>query len=165
MSVVTMAQQSYATVISSQFVMPYAVNVTVDKYSSGYLVIRDEYRNTLFTIRSCDTNFHTQRLLQDAYGSSIAMLRAKIRTAHARWNVFRVHGEANSDMIFSAARNQMHPSQSPESFMVRIYPHVDNAFVVAIIVIVDAMKTPGTTAVVAGNFVQGAVWGATHSFG
>ncbi|KAI3760899.1 hypothetical protein L1987_51301 [Smallanthus sonchifolius] len=43
--------------------------------------------------------------------------------------------------------------------MVRIHPHVDNAFVVAI---VDAMKSSGTMAVAAGNFVEGAVCGASH---
>ncbi|KAJ0681312.1 putative tubby-like protein [Helianthus annuus] len=192
--VLMMTQPSCAPhIISSQYVVPYEFNVIVDRHRNGDLVITNIKKNTMFTIKSCDTMFHSQRLLQDDCGRPIAMLRAKNMTAHSRWNVFRGQSKADSDMIFSTATNdiiqhrythvnislankrsgsndcdfqikgcwsdrnctiymgdssttiiaQMHVGQSPEKFMVTIYPDVDYAFVVALIAIVDAINNPG----------------------
>ncbi|KAL8237284.1 hypothetical protein R6Q59_018365 [Mikania micrantha] len=108
-----MAQPSNATVtplvsvIGPQFVAPYEFNVIVDRYSGGGLVITDTNHKILFTIKSCDTSLHFQRLLRDTNDTPIALLRDKNMSAHDRWNVYR--GESNNDqqIIFSTVSNHM----------------------------------------------------------
>ncbi|KAJ0716244.1 putative tubby-like protein [Helianthus annuus] len=107
-----MAQPSHdAHVIGPQFVVPYQINVVVNRCPSGYLEITDIQNNIMFTIRSCNTPLHCQRLMRDGCGTPIAML-PKNRTAHDRWNVFRGESNADSDMIFTAAKNNMIQNQT-----------------------------------------------------
>ncbi|KAM0069743.1 putative tubby-like protein [Helianthus debilis subsp. tardiflorus] len=108
-----MAKPSHdAHVIGPQFVVPYEINVVVNRCPTGYLEITDIQNNIMFTIRSCNTPLHCQRLMRDGRGTPIAMLRAKNRTAHDRWNVFRGQSNADSDMIFTAAKNNMIQNQT-----------------------------------------------------
>ncbi|KAJ0482965.1 putative tubby-like protein [Helianthus annuus] len=108
-----MAQSSHdAHVIGPQFVVPYQINVVVNRCPTGYLEITDIQNNIMFTIRSCNTPLHCQRLMRDGRGTPIAMLRAKNRTAHDRWNIFRGQSNADSDMIFTAAKNNMIQNQT-----------------------------------------------------
>ncbi|KAD3067603.1 hypothetical protein R6Q59_018366 [Mikania micrantha] len=108
-----MAQPSYAhvmplvSVIGPQFVAPHEFNVIVDRHSNEGLVITDTNHRILFTVKSCDTFLHCQRLLQDANDIPIALLREKNMSAHDRWNVYR--GESNNDqeIIFSIVSNHM----------------------------------------------------------
>ncbi|XP_022002378.1 uncharacterized protein LOC110899795 isoform X2 [Helianthus annuus] len=127
-----MAQPSHdAHVIGPQFVVPYQINVVVNRCPTGYLEITDIQNNIMFTIRSCNTPLHCQRLMRDGRGTPIAMLRAKMRLA-----------------------------QPPERFMVTISPNVDYAFVVALIGTIDAMKSSGSikaAAHVAVGIATGAV--------
>ncbi|KAK9054888.1 hypothetical protein SSX86_025967 [Deinandra increscens subsp. villosa] len=191
-----MAQPSYELVIGSQFVAQSEFNVIVNKFSGGELVITNTENKIMFTVKACDTSFHSQRSLQDEGGKTIATLREKIMTAHERWNAFRGHSKADRDKIFSVVTNrmiqygthvkvflannmsdicdfymrgswsnrnctiykgdsssttiiaqyidllfQMQLWQSPERFMVTIYPNVDYAFVVTLIAILDVMKS------------------------
>ncbi|KAK1440423.1 hypothetical protein QVD17_06250 [Tagetes erecta] len=166
----------------------------------------------MLTIKSCDTLFHTQRLLLDELDRPIAKLRSKNMTAHARWNVFEGDSEDNSDMIFSATTKhmiqnythvnvslankmsrsddcdfqmkgswsnrdctiykgdssttviaKMQQIQSPEKFMLTINPNVDYAFVVALIPIVDAMKSHGAMKVVAAHVAAHAALGVVET--
>ncbi|KAF5775038.1 putative tubby-like protein [Helianthus annuus] len=108
-----MAQPSHdAHVIGPQFVVPYQINVVVNRCPTGYLEITDIQNNIMFTIRSCNTPLHCQRLMRDGRGTPIAMLRAKNRTAHDRWNIFRGQSNVDSDMIFTAAKNNMIQNQT-----------------------------------------------------
>ncbi|KAI7726100.1 hypothetical protein M8C21_002672 [Ambrosia artemisiifolia] len=146
--VVTMAQPT--PIIGSKFIAPYEFNVIVNRCESGDLVITDIQGKTMFTITSCDSFLHRQRLVQDEKEKPIATLRAKNRTAHDRWNVFRGRSKDDSNMIFSTATNKMFQNQNihmhigqPERYMVTIYPNVDYAFVAVLIATVETMNTPG----------------------
>ncbi|KAI3676261.1 hypothetical protein L1987_85865 [Smallanthus sonchifolius] len=124
------------SVIGSQFIVPYELNVIVNRHKSGDLVFTDKDEKIVFTITS------RERLPQDECGTPIAMLRAKNKTAHDRWNVFKGQSKADSDMIFSATTNDiiqngthMHPVENKD----KVYPNVDYAFVA----VVDAIKSAG----------------------
>ncbi|KAK9048954.1 hypothetical protein SSX86_032080 [Deinandra increscens subsp. villosa] len=96
-----------STVIGQQFIAPHESNLIVNRYSGGDFVITDTENKIILTVKSCDTVFHRQRLLLDECERPIATLRAKNKTAHARWNVFRGESKAESDMIFSATTDHM----------------------------------------------------------
>ncbi|MFS7927921.1 hypothetical protein Hanom_Chr04g00314801 [Helianthus anomalus] len=54
-----MAQPSHdAHVIGPQFVVPYQINVVVNRCPTGYLEITEIQNNIMFTIRSCNTPLH-----------------------------------------------------------------------------------------------------------
>ncbi|KVI11223.1 LURP1-like domain-containing protein [Cynara cardunculus var. scolymus] len=172
---VVMAQPSYApvfvpvSVIGPQFILPYQLEIIVDTYSSGNLVITDTNHKIMLKVKPYSTSFHRQLLLLDAVDRPIVMLREKNMSGHDGWNVFRGDSKADSDMIFSTKtphmiqfKTKMHEMQpmdnvkfSEDKFMVTIYPNVDYAFVVTLIAIVYAMKSSDTKDVVAGQVVGG----------
>ncbi|KAI3781395.1 hypothetical protein L2E82_11409 [Cichorium intybus] len=130
-----MAQPSYTalsspvSVIGAQFLAPYQFDIIVDINSSRNLVITDTNHKIMLKVKRCGASFHDQLLLVDVDDKPIVMIRDK-----------------------------MHKMESPENgksvkdkFMVTIYPNVDYAFVVTLIAIVEAMKSPNTKNAVAGQ--------------
>ena len=66
------------SVIGPQFVSPYQLEVIVDTYSSGNLVITDTDHKIMLKVKPYDTSFHRQLLLLDADDRPIVMLREKV---------------------------------------------------------------------------------------
>ncbi|CAH1450597.1 unnamed protein product [Lactuca virosa] len=101
-----MAEPSYSyapvSVIGSQFMAPFQLDVIVDTTLRGNIVITDMNHKILLKVKPCDTSFRHQRVLVDADDKPIAMIREKLMTLHGRWSVFRGESESNSDIIFSA---------------------------------------------------------------
>ncbi|KAI3671750.1 hypothetical protein L1987_87130 [Smallanthus sonchifolius] len=85
----------------------------------GKLVITDINHKVLLKVKPCNTTFHFERALLHADGRLIVRLRDKMHKKHKSKKV----------------------KLDKNKFMVTIYPNVDYAFVVALIAIVDAMKT------------------------
>ncbi|XP_024968612.1 protein LURP-one-related 10-like [Cynara cardunculus var. scolymus] len=110
---VVMAQPSYApvfvpvSVIGPQFILPYQLEIIVDTYSSGNLVITDTNHKIMLKVKPYSTSFHRQLLLLDAVDRPIVMLREKNMSGHDGWNVFRGDSKADSDMIFSTKTPHM----------------------------------------------------------
>ncbi|CAI9294319.1 unnamed protein product [Lactuca saligna] len=104
--ILTMAEPSYScapvSVIGSQFMAPFQLDVIVDTTLRGNIVITDMNHKILLKVKPCDTSFRHQRVLVDADDKPIAMIREKLMTLHGRWSVFRGESESNSDIIFSA---------------------------------------------------------------
>ncbi|KAI3703340.1 hypothetical protein L1987_73336 [Smallanthus sonchifolius] len=89
------------SVIGPQFIAPYPLEITVDKYPCRHLVITDSNHKIMLKVKPYDTTFHRQRILLDANDKPIAMLREKKLSAHKQWDAFRGQSKAGSDMIFS----------------------------------------------------------------
>ncbi|KAI3703338.1 hypothetical protein L1987_73334 [Smallanthus sonchifolius] len=83
------------SVIGPQFIAPYPLEITVDKYPCRHLVITDSNHKIMLKVKPYDTTFHRQRILLDANDKPIAMLREKGES------------KADSDMIFSAKTEHM----------------------------------------------------------
>ncbi|KAJ9542784.1 hypothetical protein OSB04_029290, partial [Centaurea solstitialis] len=118
--VVAMAQPSPSTpvvVLGPKFLVPYEFNILVhassssSSFSDGNLVITDVNREILLKVEPQNTTIHHQRVLVDLQDRFIVTLREKMQP----WDAV--------------------------SFMVKIQPNVDYAFVVALIAIIDAMKS------------------------
>ncbi|KAI3691710.1 hypothetical protein L6452_31512 [Arctium lappa] len=100
--------------VDVQFMSPYPFDIIVDHtYSGGNLLITDINNKILLKVKPCNTTFHNQRVLLDVDDKPIVMLREK-----------------------------MQPLENVK-FVVTIHPNVDYAFVVALIAIIDAMKSCG----------------------
>ncbi|KAI3771059.1 hypothetical protein L6452_02212 [Arctium lappa] len=108
-----MAQPSNApvsipvSVIGPEFISPHQLEVIVDTYSSGNLVITDTNHKIMLKVKPYNTSFHRQLFLLDAEDRPIVMLREKNMSEHDRWNVFRGDSKADSDMIFSTKTPHM----------------------------------------------------------
>ncbi|KAJ9547702.1 hypothetical protein OSB04_020245 [Centaurea solstitialis] len=134
------------SVIGPQFVLPYQLEVMVDRYSSGNFVITDTNQKIMLKVKPYNRSNHRQLLLLDADDRPVAMLREKMHEMQPTDNV----------------------KFSKNKFMVTIYPNVDYAFVVTLIAIVDAMErsdTSGATIEVVGGVTDlvGAMGGALAS--
>ncbi|KAI3781385.1 hypothetical protein L2E82_11398 [Cichorium intybus] len=116
--VLMMAQPSYAplstpvSVIGSQFMVPYQFDIIVETNSSGNLVITDITHKIMLKVKPCDTSFHYQRVLLDAFDKPIVMIRDKLMSEHKRWNVFRGESKSKSDIIFSTKTPHMIQSKT-----------------------------------------------------
>ncbi|KAI3514987.1 hypothetical protein L1887_13735 [Cichorium endivia] len=101
---------------------PYQFDIIVEINSSGNLVITDITHKIMLKVRPCDTSFHYQRVLLDAFDKPIVMIREKM---------YKLDSSENAKF-------------SKDKFMVTIYPNVDYAFVVTLIAIIEAMKSSKT---------------------
>lgn len=88
-------------VIGHQFIVPQQVDVVVEKYPCGNLVITDINHKIMLKVKPYDKTFHRQRVLLDANDNPIAMLREKNMSMHSGWNAFMGESKATSDLIFS----------------------------------------------------------------
>lgn len=89
------------SVIGSQFVAPSSLELIVEIFSKGNIVITDIDNRILLKVKPCDTSFHLQRFLVDPYDRPLVLLREKYISEHKRWTVFRGESKADSDLIFS----------------------------------------------------------------
>ncbi|XP_023737771.1 protein LURP-one-related 10 [Lactuca sativa] len=102
-----MAQPSYAplsspvSVIGSQFMSPYQLDIIVDRNPKGNVEITDMSNKIMLKVKRCDTSFHYQRVLLDVDDKPIVTMRKKIMSEHDRWNVFRGDSKSKSDMVFT----------------------------------------------------------------
>ncbi|XP_071698018.1 protein LURP-one-related 10-like isoform X2 [Rutidosis leptorrhynchoides] len=184
------------SVIGTQFIAPYPLEVKIEKNSQGNFVISDINSKTILKVKPCDTSFHRQRLLLDANDIPLVMMREKVyrgeskakedmifstKTEHmihfkTRLNVYLANKMSNKDdfdfkiegnwsdrscdiyigdsSTAIAQVNKVQPLHNvklpKDNFMVTIYRNVDYAFVVALIVIVDSMKSSDPKEVGAG---------------
>ncbi|RDX86584.1 Protein LURP-one-related 15, partial [Mucuna pruriens] len=187
-----------AAVIGPQYCAPYPVDLAVVKkvmtISDGNFVVTDVNGNVVFKIKGSLLTLRDRRVLIDATGKPLVTLRAKIMTAHDRWQAFRGESTDPKDLIFSLKRSsliqlktkldvflahntkedvcdfkvkgswferscviyagesntivaQMHKKHTVQSiligkdhFMVTVYPNIDHAFIVALIVILDEIN-------------------------
>ncbi|XP_024965872.1 protein LURP-one-related 10-like [Cynara cardunculus var. scolymus] len=95
------------SVIGPQFISPFPLEVIVDTYSCGNLVITDTNHKIMLKVKPYSTNFHHQLLLLDADDRPIVTLRKKNMSGHDGWNVFRGDSKADPDMIFSTKTPHM----------------------------------------------------------
>ncbi|KAI3514988.1 hypothetical protein L1887_13736 [Cichorium endivia] len=130
-----MAQPSYAplsspvSVIGTQFMTQDQFDIIVETNSSGNLVITDINHKIMLKVKPCDTSFHYQRVLLDAFDKPIVLIREKDSSKNAKLG--------------------------KDNFMVTIYPNVDYAFVVTLISITGSMKRSKTEGQVAGEVIEG----------
>ncbi|KAK1440467.1 hypothetical protein QVD17_06294 [Tagetes erecta] len=89
------------SVIGSEFTVPYAFDIIVDKSPGGEMIITDVNHKILLKVKSCDTSFHSERVLLTADDKVIVKLREKIMSEHNRWNVYRGDSKADENLIFS----------------------------------------------------------------
>ncbi|KAI3781384.1 hypothetical protein L2E82_11397 [Cichorium intybus] len=113
-----MAQPSYAplsspvSVIGTQFMTQDQFDITVETNSSGNLVITDTNHKIMLKVKPCDSSFHYQRVLLDAFDKPIVLIREKVMSEHNRWNVFRDESKSKSDLIFSTKTPHMIQSET-----------------------------------------------------
>ncbi|CAH1426509.1 unnamed protein product [Lactuca virosa] len=98
---------SPVSVIGSRFMAPYQFDIIVDIITRGNLVVTDIDHKIMLQVKTCDTSFHQQRVLVDADGKPIVLMRGKIMSEHDRWNVFRGNSKSKSDMIFTTQSPHM----------------------------------------------------------
>ncbi|KAL7590292.1 hypothetical protein Lser_V15G39666 [Lactuca serriola] len=119
-----MAQPSYAplsspvSVIGSQFMSPYQLDIIVDRNPKGNveITITDMSNKIMLKVKRCDTSFHYQRVLLDVDDKPIVTMRKKIMSEHDRWNVFRGDSKSKSDMVFT--------TKTPHVFQSKTNVHV-----------------------------------------
>nr|XP_043636670.1 protein LURP-one-related 15-like isoform X2 [Erigeron canadensis] len=95
------------SVIGSQFISPNPLDIKIEMYAAGTLVITDEKNKIILKVRPCDTTFHRQRWILDANDIPIVKLREKKLSAHSRWNVFTGEGTNDTDIIFTTRNDNM----------------------------------------------------------
>lgn len=66
------------SVIGSQFVAPYSLELIVEIFSKGNIVITDIDNRILLKVKPCDSSFHLQRFLVDPYDRPLVLLREKV---------------------------------------------------------------------------------------
>ncbi|KAI3810967.1 hypothetical protein L1987_20669 [Smallanthus sonchifolius] len=155
-------------VISRQYISEEPVNLMFKKVElDEYDVFKDSSIERVFNLKSCHTTF-PKWMLVGANENPVAMLQKKKATAHNRWYAsFFSEIEADPKWLFSVCKGQMIQRQTElnvifekerdvaidykmrsledkDNFMVEIYPNVDYAFVVALVAVVAAMKSPRT---------------------
>ncbi|XP_059668110.1 protein LURP-one-related 15-like isoform X2 [Cornus florida] len=161
------------SIIGPQFCVPNPVDLAIVRkmlaITDGNFVVTDLNDNLMFKLKEKIMAIHDRLVLLDAAGKPIVTLQEKIWTAHSRWQVFRGDSKDPADLLFSAktssiiqlktklnvylANNtaeEMHKKHTVESvllgkdkFMVTVYPNVDYAFIVALIVILDDINKAG----------------------
>nr|GEW89765.1 protein LURP-one-related 10-like [Tanacetum cinerariifolium] len=100
------------SVIGSQFVAPHPLEVIVEIFSSGNIVITDTDNKIILKVKPCDSSFHLQRLLVDPYDRPLVLLREKNLSEHKRWEVFRGDSKTDSNLIFSTKTKHMIQSKT-----------------------------------------------------
>ncbi|XP_004302601.1 PREDICTED: protein LURP-one-related 15-like isoform 2 [Fragaria vesca subsp. vesca] len=154
-------------IISPSFCTPYPVDLGIVRkvltITHGNFVVTDVNGNTVFKVKGAHLSLRDRRVLLDAAGYPIVTFRKKMKTkldvflaSNTREDApdFQVKGSwferscvvyaGNSSTILA----QMHKKHTVSSvlfgkdnFSVTVYPGVDYAFIVALIVILDEINT------------------------
>ena len=66
---------------------PNQFDIIVDIITTGNLVVTDIDHKIMLQVKSCDTSFHQQRVLVDADGKPIVLMRGKV-TLSSIFNIF-----------------------------------------------------------------------------
>ncbi|KAJ0028837.1 hypothetical protein Pint_34994 [Pistacia integerrima] len=165
------------TVIGPQFCEhTYPVDLAIVRklltITDGNFVVQDINGNTLLKVKGALLTVHNRRVLLDSAGKPIVTLRKKTKldvflASNTKEDVcdFKVKGSwsERSCVIHagdsSAILAQMHMKDTAESillgkdqFTVTVYPKIDYAFVISLIVILDAINSEGSAADVLSEF-------------
>ncbi|GER55749.1 hypothetical protein STAS_33439 [Striga asiatica] len=112
-------------VISPQFCVGYPVDLTIVRkmltLSEGNFGVTDVNGNLMFKVKGKLLSLHEKRTLLDAAGNSIVTFRQKMKRNHT----------AQSLLL------------GKDNFGVTVYPNVDYAFIVALIVLLEEINTDG----------------------
>ncbi|KAL0338107.1 UNVERIFIED_CONTAM: protein LURP-one-related 15 [Sesamum angustifolium] len=145
-------------VISPQFCVGYPVDLTIVRklmtLSEGSFGVTDVNGNIMFRVKGKLFSLHDRRVLLDATGIPIITFQQKLLSAHRRWQVFqgREHRCKGStfqceEIFTDSAEDKMHRKHSAQSillgkdtFGVTVYPNVDYAFIVALVVILEEIN-------------------------
>lgn len=73
------ASNDPSSVIGSEFTVPYAFDIIVERSSGGKMNITDVNNNVLLKVKPCNTTFHYERALLSADGKVIVRLCDKAR--------------------------------------------------------------------------------------
>ncbi|KAH9673243.1 protein LURP-one-related 15 [Citrus sinensis] len=159
--------------------------------TDGNFVVTDTNGNILFKVKGVFLTFiHQRRVLLDGAGNPILTLREKAMTAHHRTKLdvflanntkedvcdFRVKGSwfersctiyAGESSTIIAQMHKKHTVQSiligKDNFAVTVYPNIDYAFIVALIVILDEINHASSSSSGGGAADVGVDFGAMFS--
>ncbi|KAJ0027532.1 hypothetical protein Pint_35000 [Pistacia integerrima] len=156
------AYSSPVSIIGPQFCAPYPLDLAIVRkapaLSDGNFAVTDINCNILFKVKGKLLSLHDKRVLLDGAGNPLLI------SLHEKWHVFRGDSTDFKDLLFTAAGVKklvlfvlerlpqlLAPMQKmlsvggilvgKDKFMVTVYPNVDYAFIVALIVILDAINS------------------------
>ncbi|CAN1276844.1 Protein LURP-one-related 15 [Linum perenne] len=144
-----------AVVVSPFFLAQYPVDLTVENDFS----VKDVNGTIIFRIKSKLMSLHDRRKLLDANNNVLVSMSQKLMTAHRRWKAYRGDSKDDKDLLFTVKKSSMlqlktelavflagnTKEEVPDfrvkgSFKVTIYPNVDYAFIVSLVVILDEIN-------------------------
>ncbi|GKC58749.1 protein LURP-one-related 15 [Tanacetum coccineum] len=155
-------------IVSPQFLAPYPVDLTITRkvvsLSLGKFSVTDVNGNVVFKVKPKKISLHDQHSLLDAADNPILSFRKKVRSAHNKWVVFKGDSSYLNDIFFStkfwhdrsctiyAGESTTIVAQMDKEHMVKnvalgkdacvvtVYPNVDHAFIVALVVILHEIN-------------------------
>ncbi|KAG6744344.1 hypothetical protein POTOM_053064 [Populus tomentosa] len=154
-------------VIGPQYPVELAVSTKLWTLGENDFKVSDINGTLIFQVKSKLLTLHDRRFLKDAAGNTLVNLRQKIRTMHRRWEAFRGESKEEKDLLFTAKKSKLFQfkteldvkggygesscsillgdsnamlAQDTDSFGVTVYPNVDYAFIVALVVILDEIN-------------------------
>ncbi|TXG58922.1 hypothetical protein EZV62_016751 [Acer yangbiense] len=154
------------SIVGPQYCAPYPVDLAIVRkvmtITDGNFVVQDINGNVLFKLKGALMSIHDRHVLLDAAGKPLVTLRQKLKTKldvflanNTKEEVcdFKVKGSwFERSCVFYAGESdtvvaQMHKKHSVQSiligkdkFMVTVFPNIDYAFIIALIVILDAIN-------------------------
>ncbi|KAJ6395270.1 hypothetical protein OIU77_020518 [Salix suchowensis] len=136
-------------VIGPQYLAQYYVELAV---SANDFKVADINGTLIFQGKSKHLSLHDRRFIKDAAGNTLVNLRKKteldVFLANNKGEVpdFKVKGgysECSYSVLLGDTNTviaQMHGKHSPESIILEVYPNVDYAFIITLVIILDEIN-------------------------
>ncbi|CAM6111934.1 unnamed protein product [Calypogeia fissa] len=99
--------------VSSVYCVPYVAQFEIDQkvltVSGGRFTIKDARGTLLFDVKHKNPlALHTRRVVYDASGNALVLLKRKMATMHERWSAYRGESDdSDSNMLFSMAKSSL----------------------------------------------------------
>jgi uncharacterized protein YxjI len=99
--------------VSSVYCVPYVAQFEIDQkvvsVTDGRFTIKDAQGTLLFDVKGKRIlALHTRRVVYDASGNALVLLKRKMATMHDRWLAYRGESDdSDSNMLFSMAKSSL----------------------------------------------------------
>ncbi|KAB5561767.1 hypothetical protein DKX38_006724 [Salix brachista] len=154
----------------AQYPVELAVSTKLLTLGENDFKVADINGTVIFHVKSKLLTLHDRRYMKDASGNTLVNLRQKVVSVYRRWEAFRGESKEDKDLLFTAKKSKlfqyktgldiflpnskgggpdfkMHRKHSLKSkvletdnFGVTVYPNVDYAFIIALVVILDEIN-------------------------
>ncbi|KAL1819060.1 hypothetical protein ACET3Z_013929 [Daucus carota] len=113
--------------------------------SEGNYAVTDAKGNIMFKVKSKVLSLRHLHVLLDAAGNPVVSFQKKIMSMLSTWKVYRGDSSDSKDLVFTMHKKHSFSSivLKKDKFAVTVYPHIDYAFIVALVVILEEINEEG----------------------